>query len=450
MKRFEELYFKAAVLFLGAFFFLAWGIAIGRYKVFPYTLLKPHYDKVIAYVKGHPEEETTIKEKIENDFGGVPERFLLPNNGFIPGYAQYKPASYRNGLFKSNRASPGFISNTKFGYYLIYGVFEFSDARYGALLVDGSGRIVRNWTFEITRPDAIDPGFGGFDKSTGTLFDNVSTTIQAQDFCGKKLWTLSDVYSHHSIEPTGDGYIWNFDNLFFEKRRVDDGVLVERFSIFDLIEANPDLHVLEPRLKLDWKIKDLGKSKKAVMDFEELPEIGLFDPFHFNDITPLTESLSKKFPAFRPGDLLISARSLNLVFIVRPSTKKIIWYRFGLISRQHDPDFSPDGKISVYDNRTHNDYSHISELDVETNKISVLVDGKNFGWFNKGSGNHQILDDSSIIFVDSFGRILHVDREGKVIFSFLNSFDENRTLQLRNVWYLTDADYRRLSEKCGS
>ena len=451
MKGFKELYFKVAVLFLGALVFLVWGFAIGRYKAFPFKLIKPHYDKVLAYVRGHPEETTTLKEKLKSDFGGVPERFLYSNKGFFPEYAHYKPISHPNGLFKSNRASPGFISNTQFGHYLVYGVFEFADARYGALLVDSSGRIIRTWTFEHINPEKINPYKSGFDKSTGTLISNLSLALQAQDFCGKELWRVTDVLAHHSIEPTGDGYFWHFNRLFFEKRKIEDGSLIESFSIFDLIEANPDLHVLEPRLKLDWEIENIGKSEKAIIQSQQqLTRIALDDPFHFNDITPLTKSLSEKFTAFRPGDLLISARSINLVFVVRPSTKEIVWYRFGLTSRQHDPDFNYDGSISIYDNRTYNKYSHISVLDVETNNISVLVDGERFGWFNKSHGNHQILDDSSILFVDNHGRVLHVDDEGGVIFSFLNSFDENRSLELRNVWYLTEAEYRRLSKKCDS
>jgi hypothetical protein len=451
MRKREGIYFYVAVFFLVALIFVVWGFTMGRYEAFPFKLIKPFYNEVRAYIRGHPEEETTLKEKLKSDFSDVPARFLKSNDGFIPDFAEYKPTIHSKALFKTNRASPRFISSTQCGYYLVYGIFAFADARYGALVVDHSGRIIRTWKFEQILPEVINPVRCAFDKSTGILISNLSRVLQAQDFCGNELWRVTDIDAHHSIETTGDGYFWNFNKLFFEKRKVEDGSLIERFSIFDLIEANPDLHVLEPRLKFNWKITNIGNSAEAVMKGrQELPRIGLQDPFHFNDITPLTKALSGKFPAFQTGDLLISAKSINLVFVLRPSTKKILWYRFGLTSRQHDPDFNFDGTISVFDNRPHNKYSQISLLAVENHSISVLIDGKHFGWFDKRRGNHQILDDSSILFVDDHGRMIHVDDKGRLIFSFLNSFDENRNLELRNMWYLTEADYRRLSKKCSS
>jgi len=450
IKAFKEHYFALAALFLGALFFVSWGFAMGRYKVFPFKMIKPYYHEIRAFLKGHPEEETSLSEKLLSDFGGVPKRFLYSNEDFSPGIATYEDTSHSTGLFKSNRASPKFFSNSQSGYYLVYGVFEFAYARYGALLIDSSGNIIRTWKFHQIN-EILNPVKGGFDYSTGTLISNLSNALQAQDFCGNELWRVTDVLSHHSIEPTDTGYFWNFDILFFEKRNVKDGAVVERFSIFDIIEANPDLHVLEPRLKDNWKIENLGKSNNAVMEKEqELPLIGLDDPFHFNDITPLTESVSDKFPAFETSDLLISVRSLNLVFILRPSTKKILWYRMGITSLQHDPDFNSDGSISIFDNNVHNQFSRIVALNVSTDSTSVLLDGEHFGFFNDKHGNHQILNDSSIVFVDYKGRVIHTDKEGKAVFSFLNSFDQNTNLELRNVWYLIDSDFRRLNNLCGS
>ena len=40
---------------------------------------------------------------------------------------------------------------------------------------------------------------------------------------------------------------------------------------------------------------------------------------------------------------------MNLVFVYRPSTKKIIWYTIGRTSRQHDSTFQ-NGHIMVFDN----------------------------------------------------------------------------------------------------
>ena len=117
---------------------------------------------------------------------------------------------------------------------------------------------------------------------------------------------------------------------------------------------------------------------------------------------------------------------------------------------QHDPDFNLDGSISIFDNDSHNKFSRIVALNVSTYDMSVLLDGKHFGFSNAIHGNHQILEDSSIVVVDFKGRVIHADKEGKLLFSFLNSFDQTKNLTLRNVWFLTDSDFRRLNNLCGS
>jgi hypothetical protein len=437
-----------SALFLVAVLFLAWGFSIGKFKVFPYHVIEPVYSEIEAFILGDPEERSSLVDKLLNDFGGVPKRFLWRFDMFQPDISSYQNTSYPEGMFKSNRLPPKFYSRTKKGYYLIYGVFEFADARYGAILINSQGNIIRTWKFHLINRQ-MNPGKGGFDYQCGTLISNLGYTLQAQDFCGKRLWKIDDVFAHHSIEPNGEGYIWNYNQLYFEKRSSQDGSLAERFSIFDVIEMNPDLHILEPRLKLHWKIKDLGKSIFAKMDkTQEAPMLCDYDPFHLNDITPLTGPVTDKFPDFQKGDLLISSRYLNLVFVLRPGSKEILWHRFGVFSRQHDPDFNQDGRISIFDNNIHNQYSRIIALDIKEEAISVLLDGRRYGFMNIGHGNHQVLDDASIVFVDCKGRVIHAEKDGTIRFSFINLYDDTNCLELRNVWYLSDSDFQSLNQAC--
>lgn len=422
---------------------LAWGFAVGRYEVFPFPLLR----QVMDFVRGDPFEQTTLAEKLENDFGNAPTRFLHPLNGATGRNEVFVPATVPDGLFRTTRELPTVYSARTEGAYLIYGVFEFTDGRYGALLIDHSGRITRHWVFEPPPGNReLNPVKGGF-LPNGYVVSNAFYALQTQDFCGRPVWSQTAGEFHHSVEPAGDDSIWVFNAFDFERRSAADGSLEESFSIFDVIEANPDLHVFEPRLEMTgWEFPDLARATQSFPNFQ----FGLSDPFHFNDVTPLSADLAAAYPDFEAGDLLVSSRALNLLFVVRPSTRKVVWHALGLTSRQHDPDFDRSGTIVVFDNENHEQFSRLVEIDPATNAMSVLVDGATIDLKNDAHGNQTVLPDGSIVLVDYRGRVIHVDRDGRVVFEFRNLWTDDRTIEVRNVHYLTDSEVAAFERGCGA
>ena len=435
-----------ALIYIGIIGGIGWGFAIGKYEVFPFPLLKDQYQEIVDFVGGDVTDNTTALEKLRNDFGRTPFRYMkervLPNEQDF----ELHDVDAQPGLFASERRSPRFFSKLDHGYYLMYGVFEFEASRYGALLIDHQGKIVRTWTLDLLTEDP-DIVKGGFDPRSGTIISNMSKQLEAKDYCGKPMWKKMDLNSHHSIEPDDEGGFWHSDSLFFEKRDVSSGEVTQRFSVIDIMEANPDLHILEPRLKHKWtydKLRNLG-----TIDDVDLPRIQAMEtPFHFNDVSPLTAELEPYFPQFRKDDLLVSANVLNLVMVVRPENQKILWYRSGLTGQQHDPDFQPNGEISVYDNNSHGKHSRIVALDVEEHKLRVLLDGEAMNLHSVWLGNHTVLDDQSIVVVATTGRVFHVDKDGEVLFYFENTFNDTQNLEIRNVWHLSDDLVERLEATC--
>lgn len=71
-----------------------------------------------------------------------------------------------------------------------------------------------------------------------------------------------------------------------------------------------------------------------------------FDPIHLNDVQPvLTDG-----PYWKKGDLFLSLRNLNTVFLFRPSNDSILWLRTGPFLAQHDVDILTDSTISIFNN----------------------------------------------------------------------------------------------------
>jgi len=85
----------------------------------------------------------------------------------------------------------------------------------------------------------------------------------------------------------------------------------------------------------------------------DLPtDIGTRDPFHTNKASPLPQELAAAFPMFEAGDLLVSIRHLNAVFVIDPETRAVKRAYAGPFVRQHAPVWGHDGRIYVFSNQS--------------------------------------------------------------------------------------------------
>lgn len=70
------------------------------------------------------------------------------------------------------------------------------------------------------------------------------------------------------------------------------------------------------------------------------------DPIHLNQV----EYVTKDGPGLSVGDLIVSARRLNLVWVIDGETRELKWAVAGRTISQHSPQELPDGSILVFDN----------------------------------------------------------------------------------------------------
>ena len=423
-------------------------------RLFPYSI----YDEVYAFVTGKGEiRPTTLWQKIVTDVGVEPLRFAR-GRVEVEMVSPLAPLE-SDVVFSGSRELPmGWRAAQDAGatpaddLIIVYGVFELQQGRYGAVLIDPSagqsGRIVRRWVFD-RHFETMHPEKLTFDAETGLFIVNTMRKVRLFDYCGEEKWAKAAPRVHHSTEFTPDGqYLWHWDGLDMVKRRVVNGAEVHRFSLLDVIVANPDDTTLHLRLKATgWQIEDapewsilsyhipVGKDGKAV---------ALDDTFHPNDIEPVP-------PGFFPdhdGELIaVSVRSLNMIMILDVETGDIVHRLIGRTSRQHDVDFHQDGTVTIFDNQNHLGAIRIVEWLVDKGDVRTLYDGAAMAHVNAAHGKMERFGDNGFLIVDYLGRVYTVE-DGEPRYLFENTYDDETALELRSASLLPRANYESFERNC--
>ena len=118
---------------------------------------------------------------------------------------------------------------------------------------------------------------------------------------------------------------------------------------------------------------------------------------------------------FAAGDLLISVRHLNTIFVADPLSWRIKWLMTGPFVGQHDPDFLPNGHILLYDNRLSGETpklgnSRLVEIDPLTKSVVWTFEGEGeTAFYAHSRGEQQMLPNGDILYVDPYrGRVLEI------------------------------------------
>jgi outer membrane protein assembly factor BamB len=159
------------------------------------------------------------------------------------------------------------------------------------------------------------------------------------------------------------------------------------------------------------------------------------DPIHINQITP---ALSNG-PYWQRGDLLISSRHTSTVYLYRPSTGKIIWHQQGPWLNQHSAQFYNDHGIAVFGNDVYAGKLLSTFIYKEGHNQIYLYDFKTKHTNKPQSdalsrlkpmtiteGRSRVLEDKSIFIEETNnGRLLKLNPSGKLMWSYINTYDKN-------------------------
>lgn len=352
-------------------------------------------------------------------------------------YSAFKPIPSAAGIPQTGLVMRGDISAVDKGWRLFGGAILIDGKVSDAVALVGPHFRVRNiWHVTEGGASLIDAAsqerkvIHGLallpDHSIVVAMDD-GDSIQRLDMCGRRQWLHAGHYNHVVSYDPDDGTVWTLrwggphqasetpvnegaPARAFVQFDAKSGRILRRFTVRQIMDANPNITFL-----------DIRHADRNLVRTDAKGALGYWgpDPFHFNDVEPLTAAEASAFPQFAAGDLLISARNLNALFVLNPKTLHIKWYVVGATLRQHDPDWEPDGTIAVLDNRLDRGASRIVSIDPTSGTRKVLLDGAKIGFYSRIRGRQTRLADGDLIIASpQQGLGYEVSAKGKVLMKY--------------------------------
>jgi len=334
-------------------------------------------------------------------------------------------------------------------------------------LIERDGTVVARWPVSYTTifPDtsflssppnddlSVDT-HGALIEPDGSIvfnFDYAGTAKLSK--CGSVIWSLKHP-THHSIEPAETGGYWvpgrithkNIDENAFPPFSVTfgsgdiyddiimrvsaDGIIMEQISVTEVLYRNN----LESVLTATGYVFDPNK-----------PNIDGIELVHLNKIEELNSKFAEKFPDFKTGDLALSLRQQNLIIVVDPKTWKVRWRQTGPWVRQHDPEFTSQGTISVFDNAVYRTelkngksdptaprVSNITTVEPSYHSTKVIFglrEGQEL--YSVIRGKHEVKDDGGLLITEfEAGRVIETDAGGNIVWEYVNFYDDENVAEI--------------------
>ena len=348
------------------------------------------------------------------------------------------------------------------GYLLFSGLDPVTKHSIVKLIRISDGDVIAHWNPDwlVVNSQMTDKKFGRHGSSlnltavhplllsNGDIIFNTGASLVRQSPCSSKpTWVLDEIM-HHSNELDETG------NAFWTPSVSTDGFsgnpwLGNKVRDDALAHVSTDGVLLE-KLSFARILQDNGLTALVVgISGMRLNE----DPFHLNQI----QIAHKDTNYWHKGDLLISARHLSTIFLYRPLTNKIIWYKTGPWMNQHSVDFVDDHRISVFNNNVisgplsmkqmflkPDDINQVLVYDFDNQQITqpfstLLAETKPLTQF---AGRARLIPDGGL-FIEETGSGRHLRfTKDKLLWSRVNDYDKEHIGAV--IWsrYLTDEEAR--------
>ncbi len=309
----------------------------------------------------------------------------------------------------------------------------------GLNLIDSSGTVLHEWRLapaelfsrgERPRGFRLEDGYihGAHLFSNGDVLVNLEAAGSVRlNACGEVMWTL-ERRTHHPIAEADDGSFWipvfdYWDDDASLARSGDYPGLEPPLLDNRVLRVSPEGEVLEDVPVLD-ALYASGLERQLAKAGELTGDI-----MHLNDVEPLGDSIAGSYPLFDAGDLLVSLRNSQLVFVLDPETRVVKWHVSDPFIQQHDPDFIGDGWIGLFDNNQDGTArgsmlggSRIVALQPHTDSVEVLFPTPNSeSFYTMLAGKWQQLPNGNMLLTESqAGRVVEVAPDGRTVWEWIH------------------------------
>ena len=218
------------------------------------------------------------------------------------------------------------------------------------------------------------------------------------------------------ISDKKSGSLTNLKPPFYEETILEispEGKILREWYVADILRQNGYTGLLY--------LGSLNNENTTIVGDDRL--LGNTDILHLNDIEPFSEQMQPGF--FQPGDVMVSLRNINTVFVFNIESEKIKFISIGQFIRQHDPDFIDGDTISVFDNNNASEperKSKITIISAKDNSHQVFFEGsQDQKFYTRVMGKHQWQPNGNLLITESMsGRGLEIDPQGKIVWEYIN------------------------------
>lgn len=415
-KNWYKLYFLVSIILA----IWTYGLIVGTYQIYPF--------KIIQNAKMAAED--WIKDDNYKHYAKIrPEKLIYPAKHL------------------GSNVTINVTGKTFDGYTLIASMWNHTN---GFKLIDMDGTEIHNWsvsynnifplstTNSVTDWDVLIHGFVIYPNGDIVFTFNGHGLVKI-DKNSNILWKLKENY-HHSAVKDENGNLWVPSQTYIQDNTKYPLLVPPYFEDF-ICKLSPAGELLKRISLLEIIYKSDLEALLVANGWSGTIKNTSSEITHLNDIDILGSELANQYPQFNSGDIMVSLRQPNLILVIDSETYQIKWHMTGPYIRQHDPDFTPNGDIIVFDNRTDNSNgellggSRILKFDPLSRIVDIAYQGDfENKFYTEIVGKQQLLPNDNILIVEfETGRIFEVTDTGEIIWNYINRYDEDE------VYVLPDA-----------